>query len=128
MSAGCWRNIATFSTSKKAHKDCKNNLRKAIWEHAKLNGVDFRAVGNEPGWVLEISNKTEILFTTDYGQSHYNFASTEVTSAAQGLTTIYEGKNNNNNLLTYEIFWTIAFFNTSHDLSFFLADYNIENQ
>lgn len=88
-------NEATFSRGERTHKDCKNNQRKAIWEHAKLNGVDFRAVGNEPGWVLEISNKTEILFITDYGQSRYNFASTEVTSATQGLTTIYEGKNNN---------------------------------
>ncbi|GAA5187433.1 hypothetical protein [Ferrimonas gelatinilytica] len=34
---------------------CRNNPRKAIWEHAKLNGVDFRAVGQEPPWVLEMS-------------------------------------------------------------------------
>lgn len=86
-------NEAMFSTSKRTHEDCLNNQRKAIWEHAKLNGVDFRAVGNEPGWVLEISNKTDIQLITNYGQSHHNFASTEVTSATQGLTTIFEGKN-----------------------------------
>ncbi len=28
---------------------CVNNPLKAVWEHAKLTGVDFRAVGNEPG-------------------------------------------------------------------------------
>ena len=84
---------ATLSSQKRTHKGCKNNRRKAIWEHAKLSGVDFRAVGNEPGWVLEISNKTDIQFLADYGQSRYSFTGTEVSSATQMLTTIYEGKN-----------------------------------
>ncbi len=34
--------------------DCTYDRRASIWEHAKLSGVDFRAVGNEPGWVLEV--------------------------------------------------------------------------
>ena len=80
-------------TPRRTHKDCKNNHRKAIWEHAKLNGVDFRAVGNEPGWVLEISNQADILFITDYGQSRHEFISANVSSATQGLTTIYEARN-----------------------------------
>ena len=84
---------ATLITPRRTHKDCKNNYRKAIWEHAKLNGVDFRAVGNEPGWVLEISNKADILFITDYGQSRHEFISANVSSATQGLTTIYEARN-----------------------------------
>ena len=84
---------ATLSRQKSTHKGCRNNRRKAIWEHAKLNGVDFRAVGNEPGWVLEISSKTDILFLTDYGQSRHSFSGTRVSSATQMLTTIYEGRN-----------------------------------
>ena len=39
------------------YKACKNNRKRAVWEDAKLNGVDFRAVGNEPGWYLEIYDK-----------------------------------------------------------------------
>ena len=84
---------AMLNTPKRKHKDCRNNLHQAIWEHAKLNGVDFRAVGNEPGWLLEISNKAEILFVTDYGQSRYSFVGAGVSSATQGLTTIYEARN-----------------------------------
>ena len=84
---------AMLITPGRTHKDCKNNHRKAIWEHAKLNGVDFRAVGNEPGWVLEISNQADILFITNYGQSRHAFASTNVSSATQGLTTMYEARN-----------------------------------
>lgn len=86
-------NEASLSGQKRTHKNCKNDRRKAIWEHAKLNGVDFRAVGNEPGWVLEISNKTDILFLADYGQSRHTFTGAEVSSATQMVTTIYEGNN-----------------------------------
>ena len=47
---------------------CVLNRRSSIWEHAKLSGVDFRAIGNEPGWHLEIRNEDSIRFVYDYGQ------------------------------------------------------------
>lgn len=40
-----------------------------VWHQAKLRGVAFRAVGQEPGWLLEITNDEEILLVTDYGQT-----------------------------------------------------------
>ena len=43
----------------------KNN----VWHKAKLRGVAFRAIGQEPGWLLEIKNGEEILIVTDYGQN-----------------------------------------------------------
>lgn len=39
-----------------------------VWHAAKLRGVAFRAIGQEPGWLLEITNGEEILLVTDYGQ------------------------------------------------------------
>lgn len=45
---------------------CRNDRARAIWEHAKLSGVDFRAVGNEPGWHVEIAADS-IRLVTDYG-------------------------------------------------------------
>ena len=46
---------------------CRNDRRRAVWEAARLDGVGFRAVGNEPGWVLELrGGKAHLL--TDYGQ------------------------------------------------------------
>jgi len=42
---------------------------KNIWHQAKLRGVSFRAVGQEPGWLLEITMGTEILLVLDYGQT-----------------------------------------------------------
>lgn len=47
---------------------CRHDRRRSIWEHAKLSGVDFRAVGNEPGWHLELRRGQHISFVYDYGQ------------------------------------------------------------
>lgn len=40
-----------------------------VWHKAKLRGVSFRAVGQEPGWLLEITTGEEFLLVTDYGGS-----------------------------------------------------------
>jgi uncharacterized membrane protein len=40
-----------------------------VWHQAKLRGVAFRAIGQEPGWLLEIKNGDEILLVTDYGST-----------------------------------------------------------
>jgi uncharacterized membrane protein len=44
-----------------------------VWHQAKLRGVAFRAIGQEPGWLLEIKNGTEILLVTDYGQNRNSY-------------------------------------------------------
>lgn len=80
------------------HSDCRNNRSKAIWEHAKLNGVDFRALGNEPGWYLEISNKTDLLLVADYGELRYQFKSSTIRSEAGKKTTVYEASNNDDTI------------------------------
>ena len=51
-----------------------------VWHQAKLRGVSFRAIGQEPGWLLEITTGTEIFLSTDYGQSktHYQYTDPEV--------------------------------------------------
>jgi uncharacterized membrane protein len=50
-------------------QQCRNDRRRAIWEKAKLDGADFRAVGNEPGWNLEILEGSRIVLIADYGAS-----------------------------------------------------------
>jgi uncharacterized membrane protein len=39
-----------------------------VWEKAKAEGVHFRAVGNEPGWLVEIMDDKRIRFVNDYGK------------------------------------------------------------
>jgi membrane-bound inhibitor of C-type lysozyme/uncharacterized membrane protein len=76
-----------------AYRGCSNDRRAAIWEHAKLNGVDFRALGNEPGWVLEVSNGTDILFISDYGVNEYRFEDAHVVSDPVVRQTRYSASN-----------------------------------
>jgi len=81
-----------------SYRNCINNLAKAIWEHAKLNGTDFRAVGNEPGWYLEIRNGDKIVFISDYGTSRYEFVAPEPLTDQQKRKTTYQTVADGNNL------------------------------
>ena len=45
---------ATISVDSRSFPVCRLDRARAVWEHAKLTGVDFRAVGQDPGWILEI--------------------------------------------------------------------------
>lgn len=57
----------TLQSDASAWGPCRRDHRASIWEHAKLNGVNFRATGNEPGWVLEIRHRDSIDLRYDYG-------------------------------------------------------------
>jgi len=46
---------------------CQNDERRAIWEKAKLDGADFRAIGSDPDWVLEIQRQSRVVLVTDRG-------------------------------------------------------------
>lgn len=59
------------------HSGCRPDPARTPWAKAKLEGVDFRAVGNEPGWSLEIILDGAMRFVTDYGQSWYTFPTPE---------------------------------------------------
>lgn len=50
-------------------KICRNDRQRAIWEKAKLDGVSYRATGNEPGWMLGIVKGTSLVLVADYGTS-----------------------------------------------------------
>ncbi len=65
--------ILTFSLSAETNSSGDNDGIAATFERAKLNGVAFRAIGNEPGWILEISSDKEVLFLTNLGQDKTYF-------------------------------------------------------
>ena len=89
---------ALLETGENSHRNCRNNRRKAIWEDAKLNGIDFRAVGNEPGWYLEIRRGDIIVFVGDYGQSRYRFTTPAPFSDQQARKTTYRVDDGGHNL------------------------------
>ncbi|WP_308911420.1 MliC family protein [Pseudokordiimonas caeni] len=69
--------------------ECTNDARAAVWEHAKLNGVDFRAIGNEPGWLLEISNGDQLHLEADYGATIIDASLPLFAEDPDGLATRY---------------------------------------
>ena len=51
-----------------------------VWHAAKLRGVAFRAIGQEPGWLLEMTTGEKILLVTESGQTktEYPYVEPEV--------------------------------------------------
>lgn len=47
---------------------CESVPQERSWQAAKLRGVDFRALGQEPGWILEITKGEQIIYSGNYGQ------------------------------------------------------------
>ena len=60
----------------------ENNESKAVQ-------ADFRAVGNEPGWNLEIRNQEKIILVTNYGSEKYEFDLPEAETDAAAEMTRY---------------------------------------
>jgi uncharacterized membrane protein len=58
------------------------------WEAARARGVDFRAVGNEPGWFLELDDGVQIVLVSDYGRRRAEAPAPEPTvdEAAREIT------------------------------------------
>ena len=88
---------AVLETPEIFYENCHINRSKSIWEDAKLRGVDFRATGNEPGWFLEISQDTQILFVTDYGQQRYEFTASSSKTDQSARATTYTAEKENQN-------------------------------
>jgi acid phosphatase (class A) len=80
---------SSLEIGEERHTDCTNNRAKAIWEDAKLRGVDFRARGNEPGWHMEITASEKIVFVGDYGSTTYSFVTPEPLVDRQARKTTY---------------------------------------
>ncbi|MEM9303574.1 MAG: hypothetical protein AAGE01_15760 [Pseudomonadota bacterium] len=76
-----WRAVLTEGTLELKGPEqlgpCRYDHHRSIWEGAKLRGVSFRAVGQEPGWLLEIRNGERIDFSFDYGQRTLRVPATE---------------------------------------------------
>ena len=58
---------AMLDVGSRRYRGCQLNRRRGPWEDARRRGVDFRAVGQEPGWVLEIRHERDMLMDADYG-------------------------------------------------------------
>ncbi|MGI9275438.1 MAG: hypothetical protein ACR2PT_11415 [Endozoicomonas sp.] len=51
--------------------ECQQHSRKSIWEGARYRGADIVAMGNEPGWKLEMSFRGDMVYSGDYGTVNF---------------------------------------------------------
>ncbi len=58
---------AVLDLGSRRYVGCRLNRARGPWEEARRRGVDFRAVGQEPGWTLEIRHDRNMLMEADYG-------------------------------------------------------------
>ncbi|ANP45315.1 COG3650 family protein [Candidatus Viadribacter manganicus] len=56
------------------------------WETARAAGVDLRAIGQEPGWIVDIYTQGRIVALLDYGQTHLEFPLPEPTAPTEDAT------------------------------------------
>jgi uncharacterized membrane protein len=63
-----------------------------VWHAAKLRGVSFRAIGQEPPWLLEITDGEKIFLVTDYDQKSTAYPYVEPQVNQQQRRTIFSVK------------------------------------
>mgnify|MGYP001039412752 FL=1 len=71
---------------------CEERRAASLREDARVRGVIYRALGNEPGWVLEIGPADKMSWTTNFGQDRYDFEQAQSATAPDG-TTMYTAQN-----------------------------------
>ena len=69
--------------------------KRDVWHAAKLRGVSFRAIGQEPPLLLEITDGKKILLVTDYGQKSTAYPYVEPKVNQQQRKTIFSVKDQN---------------------------------
>ncbi len=57
------------------------------WDGARAAGVDFRAIGQEPGWMLDIYQRDQIKLIWDYGENSTTFPLAAANTAREGVTS-----------------------------------------
>ncbi len=60
--------------------------RMPSWDGARAAGVDFRGIGQEPGWIIDIYTQDRITLTWDYGERTADFPLPQASSPQEGAT------------------------------------------
>lgn len=81
---------ATFQRKPGNATECRENRSLSLLEDARVRGITFRAVGNEPGWLLEIGPENRVMFEDGYGSIRVVFQSLAPRSNTQPGVTLYE--------------------------------------
>jgi putative lipoprotein len=81
---------ATFQRKPGNAIDCREIRSQSLLEDARVRGITFRGMGNEPGWLLEIGPENRIMFEDGYGSMRVVFQSLPPRTDTQPGVTIHE--------------------------------------
>jgi uncharacterized membrane protein len=70
----------------------------AIWEAARRRGVTFRALGQEPGWYLELE-PSRLLLVADYGERRIAGAIVGTDTSADRRVITYRARNDSTDVV-----------------------------
>lgn len=78
---------ATLTLNEQPAVECQRTEQLSPWTRARQNGVWFRATGNEPGWLMEVSDReqAELRLELDYGSRELLFEALEVLADRSGF-------------------------------------------
>lgn len=62
--------------------------RREPWQEAADRGIDFRAVGQEPGWFLEIDKEKQLRVVYDYAE--HELIAPVPSATVKGSSTVYD--------------------------------------
>lgn len=71
---------------------CRVNAYQSKWVDAELRGAHFRAVGNEPGWHLELFFEAESVLVLDYGEQTLRFEATGPVELEGATGSVFGGQ------------------------------------
>lgn len=71
---------------------CQSVPEERSWAAAKLRGVDFRALGQEPGWFLELKKEKQLKYVGNYGRDTLIVKPSAPTINAQGRRIVYRSE------------------------------------
>lgn len=85
-------NEAILQKPKGSFMTCQFVPEERSWAAAKLRGVDFRALGQEPGWFLEFQEEDQLTYVGNYGRDTLIVESPVAETDHQGRRTVYRLK------------------------------------
>jgi len=77
------------------HETEKTIAKRDVWHAAKLRGVSFRAIGQEPAWLLEITDGEKIYLVTAYGKSKITYPYVKPEIHPEERQTVFAVKDKN---------------------------------
>lgn len=97
---------ATLRIDGTDHSPCELDSQASTWEDARLRGVSFRGVGNEPGWLVEIRADGSARLVLDYGERELMISAADVSREESDLQTVYRAVTDSHEVeVTIEAEW-----------------------